>query len=39
MRQRQKAAKNGGSGTQTKALIKQTETSLGPVGSVFLIIF
>ena len=27
------------SGTQTTAPIKQTETSSGPVGSVFLIIF
>ena len=37
--QRRKTAKNVGSGTQTIALIKQTEKSLGPVGSVFLIIF
>ena len=39
VRQRRKTAKNVGSGTQTKALIKQTEKSLGPGGSVFLIIF
>ena len=39
MRQRPKSAKNVGSGTQTMTLIKQTEKSLGPVGSVFLIIF
>ena len=39
VRQRRKTAKNVGSGTQTIALIKQTEKSLGPVGSVFLIIF
>ena len=39
VRQRRKTANNVGSGTQTKALIKQTEKSLGPVGSVFLIIF
>ena len=32
-------AKNVGSGTQTIAPIKQTEKGLGPVGSVFLIIF
>ena len=37
--QRRKTAKNMGSGTQTIASIKQTEKSLGPVGSVFLIIF
>ena len=35
----EKLQKNVGSGTQTIALIKQTEKSLGPVGSVFLIIF
>ena len=34
VRQRRKTAKNVGSGTQTIALIKQTEKSLGPVGSV-----
>ena len=39
VRQRPKSAKNMGSGTQTIAPIKQTEKSLGPVGSVFLIIF
>ena len=39
MRQRRKTAKNVGSGTQTVAPIKQTKKSLGPVGSVFLIIF
>ena len=39
VRQRRKTAKNVGSGTQTIAPIKQTEKSLGPVGSVFLIIF
>ena len=39
VRQRQKTSKSMGSGTQTIALIKQTEKSLGPVGSVFLIIF
>ena len=39
VRQRRKTAKSVGSGTQTIALIKQTEESLGPVGSVFLIIF
>ena len=39
VRQRPKSAKNVGSGTQAIALIKQTEKSLGPVGSVFLIIF
>ena len=39
VRQRPKSAKNVGSGTQTMTLIKQTEKSLGPVGSVFLIIF
>ena len=33
--QRRKIAKNVGSGTQTIALIKQTEKSLGPVASVF----
>ena len=31
MRQRRKTAKNVGSGTQTIALIKQPEKSLGPV--------
>ena len=36
VRQRRKTAKNVGSGTQTIAPIKQTEKSLGPVGSVFL---
>ena len=35
MRQRRKTAKNVGSGIQTIAPIKQTEKSLGPVGSVF----
>ena len=35
VRQRRKTAKNVGSGTQTIAPIKQTEKSLGPVGSVF----
>ena len=35
----EKLQKNVGSGTQTIAPIKQTEESLGPVGSVFLIIF
>ena len=35
LRQRRKTAKNMGSGTQTIAPIKQTEKSLGPVGSVF----
>ena len=39
VRQRPKSAKHVRSGTQTIALIKQTEKSLGPVGSVFLIIF
>ena len=39
VRQRPKSAINVGSGTQTMTLIKQTEKSLGPVGSVFLIIF
>ena len=39
VRQRPKSVKHVGSGTQTIALIKQTEKSLGPVGSVFLIIF
>ena len=39
VRQRRKTAKNVRSGTQTIALIKQPEKSLGPVGSVFLIIF
>ena len=39
VRQRRKTAKNVGSGTQTIALTKQTEKSLGPVGSVFLMIF
>ena len=39
VRQRRKIEKSIGSGTQTIALIKQTEKSLGPVGSVFLIIF
>ena len=39
VRQRRKTAKNVGGGTQTIGLIKQTEKSLGPVGSVFLIIF
>ena len=37
--QRRKTAKNVGSGTQTIAPIKQTEKSLGPVGSVFKIFF
>ena len=39
VRQCRKTSKSMGSGTQTIALIKQTEKSLGPVGSVFLIIF
>ena len=39
VRQRRKTAKNVGSGTRTTAPIKQTEKSLGPVGSVFLKIF
>ena len=39
VRQRRKTSESMGSGTQTIALIKQTEKSLGPVGSVFLIIF
>ena len=39
VRQRRKTSKSMGSGTQTIAVIKQTEKSLGPVGSVFLIIF
>ena len=39
VRQRRKTSKSMGSGTQTIAPIKQTEKSLGPVGSVFLIIF
>ena len=39
VRQRRKTEKIVGSDTQTIALIKQTEKSLGPVGSVFLIIF
>ena len=39
VRQRQKNAKNVGSGTQTIVLIKQTEKSLGPASLVFLIIF
>ena len=39
VRQRRKTAKTVGSGTQTIVLIKQTEKSLCPVGSVFLIIF
>ena len=34
VRQRRKTATNVGSGTQTIALIKQSEKSLGPVGSV-----
>ena len=38
VRKRPKTAKNVGCGTQTIAPIKQTEKSLGPVGSVFLII-
>ena len=37
--QRRKTAKNAESGTPTIAPIKQTEKSLGPVDSVFLIIF
>ena len=37
--QQQQQQQNVGSGTQTIAPIKQTEKSLGPVGSVFLIIF
>ena len=39
VRQRRKTAKNVESGTPTIAPIKQTEKSLGPVGSVFLMIF
>ena len=39
VRQRQKTAKNVGSGTPIIAAIKQIEKSLGPVDSVFLIIF
>ena len=43
VRQHRKTAKNvqmqTANGTQTIAPIKQTEKSLGPVGSVFLIIF
>ena len=39
VRQRRKTAKKVGSGTQTIAPIKQTEKSLGPVGSVILKIF
>ena len=39
VRQRRKTAKNVGSGTPTIAPIKQTEKTLGPVDSVFLIIF
>ena len=39
VRQRRKTAKSVGSGTQTIVLVKQTEKSLGPVSSVFLIIF
>ena len=39
VRQRRKTAKNAGSSTPTIAPIKQTEKSLGPVDSVFLIIF
>ena len=40
VRQRRKTAKkNVGSGTPTIAPIKQTQKSLGPVDSVFLIIF
>ena len=39
VRQRRKTAKKVWSGTQTNAPIKQTEKSLGPAGSVFLIIF
>ena len=35
----EKKKKNVGSGTQTIALIIQTENSLGPVGSVFKKIF
>ena len=35
VRQRRKNKKNVGSGTQTIALIKQTEKSFGPVGSAF----
>ena len=37
--QPRKTEKNVGSGTHTIALIKQTEKSWGPVGSVFLKIF
>ena len=39
VRQRRKTAKNAESATPTIAAIKQTEKSLGPVDSVFLIIF
>ena len=39
VRQHRKTAKSVGSGTQTTVLVKQTEKSLGPVSSVFLIIF
>ena len=39
VRQRRKTAKIAGSGTPTIAPIKQTEKSVGPVDSVFLIIF
>ena len=39
VRQRRKNGKNMASGKQTIPPIKQTEKSLGPVGSVFLIIF
>ena len=39
VRQRRKTAKHVGNGTPTIAPIKQTEKTLGPVDSVFLIIF
>ena len=39
VRQRRKTAKNARSGTPTIAPIKQAEKSLGPVGSVIIIIF
>ena len=39
VRQRRKTVKHVGSGTQIIAPIKQTEKSLGPVGSVSLMIF
>ena len=39
VRQRRKSKKNMGSGTLAIPRIRQTEKDLGPVGSVFLIIF